>query len=87
MSSPCAPPITGSPAITSKPAAGIAAEQEKALALIFWQPLQWQAMVIIGGAVIFTRTSPQRQEPSAGSFICGMAISSILGEGDSAGRL
>jgi hypothetical protein len=29
---------------------------EKALELIFWQPVQWQAMVSIGGALIRSLT-------------------------------
>ena len=48
---PCSPPITGSPAVTSNPSAGIAALSEKALAIIRWQPVQWQAIVTSGGAV------------------------------------
>jgi hypothetical protein len=39
---------------------------EKALALIRWQPLQWQAIVRIGGALILIRTCPQRHPPSQG---------------------
>src|SRR5215217_8787447 len=33
-----------------------------------WQPVQWQAMVRIGGLEIFRRTRPQRHAPSLGSF-------------------
>jgi len=48
---------------------------EKALALIDWQPKQWQAMVSIGGLVTRMRTRPQRQPPSQGSFQSGMFLS------------
>jgi hypothetical protein len=48
---------------------------EKALALIVWQPRQWQAIVIIGGLVTRMRTLPQRQPPSHGSFQSGMFLS------------
>jgi hypothetical protein len=34
----------------------MAALQEKALALIFWQPRQWQAIVRSGGALMRMRT-------------------------------
>ena len=44
--------------VTANPSAGIAALSEKALALIRWQPVQWQAIVTSGGAV--TRTRPRR---------------------------
>jgi hypothetical protein len=64
---PCSPPTTGSPSVTAKPSAGIAAESEKALELIRWQPVQWQAMVTSGGAVTRIRTRPQRHPPSHGS--------------------
>ena len=50
------PPSTGSPSVTSKPSAGTASDSEKALALIRWQPVQWQAIVSSGGAVILSRT-------------------------------
>ena len=52
--------------MTSKPSPGIAAVSEKALELIRWQPLQWQAMVTSGGAVTRNRTLPHRQPPSQG---------------------
>ena len=56
--------MTGSPLVTSKPSAGIAALSENALELIRWQPLQWQAMVSSGRFVTLRRTRPQRQPPS-----------------------
>src|SRR5579863_1875439 len=61
------PPGTGSPRLTSKPAAGMAAVSEKALALILWQPLQWHAIVRMGGALMRNCVSSQRQRPSSGS--------------------
>jgi len=60
--------MTGSPFVTENPPLGIAALKEKALALIRWQPVQWQAMVMIGGALILSRTCPQRHPPSQGRF-------------------
>ena len=45
------PPLTGSPAVTRNAAAGTIAVSEKALELIFWQPVQWQADVMKGGAL------------------------------------
>jgi hypothetical protein len=46
---------------------------EKALAVIFWQPRQWQAMVSKGGAVTSKVTRPQRQLPFA--FMGGPSVS------------
>eukprot|EP01137_Pigoraptor_chileana_P012286 Opistho-2@357 len=66
-SSPCKPPMTGSPNTTSKPGVGMANDSENALALMRWQPVQWQAMASSGGAVIRRRTWPQRQPPVQGS--------------------
>ena len=48
--------MTGAPWVTANPSVGIAALKEKALALIRWQPLQWQAMVRSGGPVTRMRT-------------------------------
>jgi hypothetical protein len=48
---------------------------EKALALIVWQPRQWHAIVNIGGLVTRMRTRPHRQPPSQGSFQSGMFLS------------
>jgi hypothetical protein len=56
----------------------MAALKEKALAVIRWQPVQWQAIVRSGGALILSRTCPQRHPPSQGRFqslIIGMARS------------
>ena len=58
--------MTGSPFMTENPSLGIAALKEKALELIRWQPVQWQAMVRSGGALILSRTWPQRHPPSHG---------------------
>ena len=58
--------MTGAPWVTANPSVGIAALKEKALAVIRWQPLQWQAMVRSGGAVTRMRTCPQRHSPSHG---------------------
>src|SRR3569623_1753223 len=69
------PPSTGSPAVTSKPADGRATVSDQALALIFWQPRQWQAMVSIGGLVTRIRVRRQRQAPSQGSVQLSIAIS------------
>jgi hypothetical protein len=43
--------MTGSPCVTENPLVGIIAVNEYALALIRWQPLQWQAAVMTGGAL------------------------------------
>ena len=37
---------------------------ENALLDMRWQPVQWQAIVSMGGAVTRKRTAPQRQPPS-----------------------
>ena len=58
--------MTGSPCVTANPSLGIAALRENALALIRWQPVQWQAIVTSGGALILRRTCPQRHPPSQG---------------------
>jgi hypothetical protein len=58
--------MTGSPAVTAKPLAGTATLSEKALAVIRWQPRQWQTMVRISGSVIRNRTCPHRHPPSIG---------------------
>jgi hypothetical protein len=47
--------MTGSPFVTENASLGIAALKEKALALIRWQPVQWQAIVSSGGALILIR--------------------------------
>src|SRR5690349_7025086 len=65
---PCRPPITGSPDVTEKPSAGSVSVSEKALELIRWQPVQWQAPAISGGFVTSILTWPQRQPPCQGSF-------------------
>jgi hypothetical protein len=52
--------------MTSKPSLGIMAVSEKALALSFWQPVQWQAIVMIGRTLTFMRTCPHMQPPSMG---------------------
>jgi hypothetical protein len=39
---------------------------EKALDDIFWQPVQWQAMVSIGGPLTAIVTRPHRQAPLHG---------------------
>jgi hypothetical protein len=48
--------------------AGISALRENALAVIFWQPVQWHAMVITGAWLTLKRTRLQRQLPSRGRF-------------------
>jgi hypothetical protein len=60
--------MTGLPAVTSKPSLGIARVSEKALALMRWQPVQWQAAASSGGWLTRIRVWPQRQPPSQGSF-------------------
>jgi hypothetical protein len=60
--------MTGSPFVTANPSLGIAALSEKALALIRWQPVQWQAIVSSGGAPILRRACQQRRSPSHGKF-------------------
>src|SRR4029450_4581881 len=62
------PPSTASPLVSSNPSAATAMESEKALALILWQPVQWQAIVSKGGLVIRKRVSLERQPPSQGRF-------------------
>src|SRR3712207_3490334 len=62
------PPTTGSPSVTANPSLGIAALKEKALAVIRWQPVQWQAMVRIGFRVILSRVRPQRHAHSLMEF-------------------
>ena len=59
--------MTGSPLITANPSVGIAALKEKALPVMRWQPVQWQAMVRSGGVLILSRTCPQRHPPCQGS--------------------
>jgi hypothetical protein len=54
--------------MTENPWAGIATDNEYALPVIRWQPVQWQATVMIGGALIRNRTWPQRQPPSRDPF-------------------
>jgi hypothetical protein len=58
--------MAGSPRVTANPSLGIAALRENALALIRWQPVQWQAIVTSGGTLILRRTCPQRHPPSQG---------------------
>ena len=47
---------------------------EKALALIRWQPVQWQADASSGGSVTSRRTCPQRQPPAQGSLQSSMRV-------------
>jgi hypothetical protein len=58
--------MTGAPFVTENPSLGIATLREKALALIRWHPVQWQAIASNGGALILSRTCPQRHPPSQG---------------------
>jgi hypothetical protein len=58
--------MTGSPLVTAKPALGIATLSEKALDVMCWHPVQWQAAVRSGGALTKKRTAPQRHPPSQG---------------------
>jgi hypothetical protein len=58
--------MTGSPAITSNPAEGTVTVRENAEALMRWQPVQWHAEVRRGGALMCSRTCPQRQPPAQG---------------------
>lgn len=60
--------MTGSPSSTSKPLEGKSTLSEKALALIRWHPVQWQAIVRSGGAVMRILTCPHRQVAFHGSF-------------------
>src|SRR3954447_20674315 len=60
--------MTGSPDVTENPPLGIVSVSENALAVIFWQPVQWQAEASSGGAVTAMRVLPQRQPPAQGSF-------------------
>ena len=46
----------------------MASVSEKALALIRWQPVQWQAAASSGGWLTRIRVWPQRQPPSQGSL-------------------
>jgi hypothetical protein len=67
-----------------KPLAGISALKENALEDIFWQPLQWQAMVITGAALTLKRTRSQRQLPSCDG-VWSLIIASFLLMGSVAG--
>jgi hypothetical protein len=58
-----------------KPLAESRTLNEKALPVIRWQPVQWQAMVIRGGALMVMRSRSQRQPASQGSF---QSITAIL---------
>src|SRR5690349_12648358 len=84
--------MIGAPAVTAKPSAGIATDSEKADALMRWQPVQWQAPVMMGGALTRTLTRPQRQAPSQGRFQSCMECSSrppailVEHEGNGAGN-
>jgi hypothetical protein len=46
----------------------MASVSEKALALMRWQPVQWQAAASSGGWLTRIRVWPQRQPPPQGSF-------------------
>jgi len=61
--------------VTAKPSLGAITVVEKALPDIFWQPVQWHAIVIIGGLAIAKRTAPQRQPPSIGRVQPAMVFS------------
>ena len=61
--------------LTAKPGAGTAIDSENALALMRWQPVQWQAIESSGGWLILKRTCPQRQPPSHGRFQSDMFAS------------
>ena len=69
--------MIGSPSVTSKPSAGMARLREKALAVIFWQPVQWQAMDSSGGALTLIRTFSHRHSPAQGKS--GLLTSRLLG--------
>jgi len=60
--------MVGLPSMTENPLDGIADERENALALMRWQPVQWQAIVRSGGGLTLKRTRPQRHWPSKGTF-------------------
>jgi hypothetical protein len=60
--------MTGSPDVMKNPSLGIVSVSENALAVIFWQPLQWQAEASSGGDFTAMRVMPQRQPPAQGSF-------------------
>src|SRR3546814_10882970 len=55
---------------------GTVTVSEKALPVIRWHPLQWQAPVSIGGALMRKRSAPHRHPPSRGSV--GIAITGLL---------
>jgi hypothetical protein len=61
-----------------RPSAGVAMLREKALAVNFWQPVQWHAMVSSEGAVISNRTWPQRQPPLQGNFQSAIQMDLLL---------
>jgi hypothetical protein len=42
---------------------------------MLWQPVQWQAAASKGGFDTLSRTAPQRQPPSQGSFQSSIALS------------
>src|SRR5437868_2854834 len=68
---------TVSPLVIVRPSAGSPSESEKALDVMLWQPVQWQAIASKGGLVTLSRTAPQRQPPSQGSFQSSMLRSSF----------
>jgi len=53
------------------------AVNEKALALIVWHPVQWQAAVISGAVEISIFTWPQRQAPAIGNLVGFICVSPV----------
>lgn len=71
---PPTPPRTVSPFVTRRAAAGTIMVSEKALAVMRWQPRQWQAMVMKGGAETSISTAPQRQVPRVRSKVIRLLL-------------
>jgi len=61
--------MTGSPRVMVKLSAATSAVSENALADIFWHPVQWQAVVMIGADWISNLSWPQRQLPVVGDMV------------------
>jgi hypothetical protein len=57
------PPGTGSPATTPKLPLAHSELSENALAVMRWQPVQWQAMVNGGSSLTRNRMPPRRHSP------------------------
>jgi len=79
--------MTGSPRVIVNPLLATNTLREKALAVIFWQPVQWHAIVTIGSEDIDNLTCPQRHPPCKGKVQLVMMRSlRVAGTGRVLGR-